>query len=989
MTEDHAGERVPGRRDSRRSFLSVPGSLAGRRWALALATAAIGLLLLLSAGLLAVHRQASLERAHAQTQREVQRLAAELDQSLRLAQASIGIQSDALTAQDSLPTQGPLVRSLNLPFDLRLLLPGPHASPGPQEQWLPDLPREEAGQWLLPMRWQQGPDQGGHLYEVLLPREALLGRFASENMPAGSSMSLFRLEDDGATTILARHPLLPEEQGKTLRGHLATAVSNSPAGVFEATATIDGVHRIVGYQRLGEPAQRLMIVYALGTQGVLATWNRLLPWAVALTLVVAAVMAIGAWRLDRSIRDLHDSERHFQTLTGHLPDVIARYDRQGRFLYVNPAVESLNGRSPEELIGRALADTEAPAPVADEWMACLERVFTSGHGETLCFSYPGPRGVRHWEAQVSLEPAGDGEAPTALVINRDITDRREAQARTEAVQQLFQTVFQAAPEAMSLGDWHSGRLLLVNDAFCKLFDRPRESLLGRTSLELGLWQSSSLRQEVLLALESGASIRDEAGRSTRPDGEEIHVRYSAERVQVEGQDRLLLMFRDVTQLEREQQAAAREQERLSRFVLMLFRLASRFINLPVQQMHDAMDEALGDVGRFVRAGRAYIFTYDQAAGTTSNTHEWCADGVSAEIGNLQQMPLSLVPDWVQAHLGGQRMQIDDVARLPAGPLREMLEGQRIRSLTTLPLMMGQECLGFVGLDWLDEVHQWVDEDMALLELFAQMLVNTQMRVQAEERLRELTGQLEHKVAERTAQLEMSVQRLQAVNRELETFTYSASHDLRTPLRGIEGFSALLLQDHAGQLDSKGQEYLQRIQRATLHMSQLITDLLAYARLEQVTGHVEPVDLQDLVQTVAQPFMDTIERRQGQLSWRIPPDLKVLADPQGLSLVLRNLLDNALKFTPAGRSPVIFIQAGREGDQVHLSVTDNGQGFDMSHHDRIFGMFQRLHRQDQIPGTGIGLALVSKAIERMGGHIRAESVPDRGSTFHIEVAGAAA
>ena len=258
--------------------------------------------------------------------------------------------------------------------------------------------------------------------------------------------------------------------------------------------------------------------------------------------------------------------------------------------------------------------------------------------------------------------------------------------------------------------------------------------------------------------------------------------------------------------------------------------------------------------------------------------------------------MSLVPDWVQAHRNGQRVQIDDVDQLPEGPLRDLLEGQHVRSLTTLPLMMGQECLGFVGLDWVDEVHAWVEEEMTLLELFAQMLVNTLMRAQTESRLRELTGQLEQKVTERTAQLQESVQRLQAVNRELETFTYSASHDLRTPLRGIEGFSALLLQEHAGQLDAQGRDYLERIQRATLHMSQLITDLLAYARLEQVTGHMEPVDLQRLVQDVTQPVMETVERRQGRLTVQVASGLLVVADPRGLSMVLRNLLDNAVKFS---------------------------------------------------------------------------------------------
>jgi signal transduction histidine kinase len=265
-----------------------------------------------------------------------------------------------------------------------------------------------------------------------------------------------------------------------------------------------------------------------------------------------------------------------------------------------------------------------------------------------------------------------------------------------------------------------------------------------------------------------------------------------------------------------------------------------------------------------------------------------------------------------------------------------------------------------------------------------MLVNIRLRVEAQEQIRGLTEGLERKVAERTAQIEASVQQLKTVNRELESFTYSASHDLRTPLRGIEGFSSLLLEEHSEQLDDQGLEYLQRIQRATLHMSKLVNDLLAYSRLQQMTEQIEPVDLAATVREVAAPFRDELEARQGRLDLIIPEGLRVRGNPKGLAIVLRNLIDNALKFTPAGDAPRIRIEAQTQGDRVLMSVSDQGIGFDMKYHDRIFGMFQRLHRQEQIPGTGIGLALVLKAVERMGGHIRAQSTPGQGARFEIDL-----
>lgn len=1325
--------------------------LPGRGWLRTLAAAAILSLLALSAGLLWVQREAALDRAQAQAQREVRRLAAELEQSLRLAQASLPQVSSGVLA---LPAQQQaLVGALSLPFDIRSLPNGPAAAEAaPAGQWQPELARPAGERWELPLRWRRPDAQGGGQFEMTLQRDAVLARFASEGMPPGGSMSLFRLEDDGDTTILVRHPLVPREQGLRLRGHVADALRAAPAGVIQVTAQIDGVHRIVGFQRLAAPADRLVVVYALPVQDVLATWTAVLPFAVLLTLLVAAAMAYGARRLDRSVQALRRSEQHFQTLTEHMPDVVVRYDRDGRVLYVNPAVARANGIEPEQMIGRRFSDFGTPPEMAKQWMACLRRVFDSGLPEVLYFTYPGPEGERHWEAQVSPEPAQDGDPPTVLVINRDITGRIEAENRQRAAQRLFETVFQTAPEAMSLSEWETGRFLLVNDAFCSLFGRSRETLIGATATGLGLWRSADNRQRVLAALVNGEPVRDQAGSSVRPDGQTIQMRYSAERVVVDGQTRLLLMFRDVTQLEREQRALARSEqrfrlaaahgqvwewdfgrgvvqasveffvalghpapsqdemgerflallhpddvprlrqmlrnffkgqddyrlefrardaqgryhwfdtrgsglrdesgrviymagttfdvtdrkaleeaqrqtlaelqtvanaspaliwcsdpegqftwfnqswldftgrslaqetgsgwlsgvhpedvqaggliyeralrareafqmeyrlrrhdgqyrrmlsqgkprynadhrfigyigscldvtdlreaeatalergaimeqvfgvvqdmlflvddqerfvffqagsrqrlyrppeeflgqpmgevmppdlvpllraamnrarssgaqeldyslplpdglhhfdarlawlpggrqcmflvrditeqqaarqarERLNDVVFLLFRLASRFINLPLSQMDRAIDAALGDMGGFVGADRVYLFAYDMAAQTASNTHEWCGPGITPHKDDLQGLPVDMIPEWFHTHCRGERVHVPDVQVLPEGALRELLNMQGVQSLLALPLMDGPQCLGFVGLDSVREARSYGSEEITLLELFAQMIVNMQLRTRAAQQVREMTEQLEHKVEERTRQLNDSVQRLQAVNRELESFNYSASHDLRTPLRGIEGFSTLLLEEHAQQLDEQGREYLQRIQRATRHMSQLVSDLLAYSRLPQATEHIEPVDVAATVQAVLQPFRDELSAREGRVTVEVPDGLAVRADPQGLAIVLRNLVDNALKFTPADQAPQVRIAACTDGQQVRLSVTDRGMGFDMRHHDRIFGMFQRLHRQDQIPGTGIGLALVHKAVERMGGGIRAESAPGQGASFTIEL-----
>ena len=230
--------------------------------------------------------------------------------------------------------------------------------------------------------------------------------------------------------------------------------------------------------------------------------------------------------------------------------------------------------------------------------------------------------------------------------------------------------------------------------------------------------------------------------------------------------------------------------------------------------------------------------------------------------------------------------------------------------------------------------------------------------------------------ERTAELE-------AKNRELEAFTYSVSHDLKAPLRGIDGYSRLLRDTYADRLDDEGRFFIAAIRTGTRQMSQLIEDLLAYSRLERRTMGQEAIDLRafasELVGDVAGDLVDA------NVSFEVNvPEMQVTADRDGLATALRNYLDNAVKFSRATAAPRIAVGAGETPTGCHIWVRDNGIGFDMSFHDRIFDIFQRLHRSEDYPGTGIGLALVKKAMERMGGRAWAQSQPGGGATFYLEL-----
>lgn len=239
---------------------------------------------------------------------------------------------------------------------------------------------------------------------------------------------------------------------------------------------------------------------------------------------------------------------------------------------------------------------------------------------------------------------------------------------------------------------------------------------------------------------------------------------------------------------------------------------------------------------------------------------------------------------------------------------------------------------------------------------------------------QLLASLERKVEERTA-------KLMELNTELEAFSYSVSHDLRAPLRSMESYARILCDDHADTLSEEGRHFAQRIVKNAEKMDRLMLDVLTISRIGRSELKLVPIDLEALIADVIDQYPD-LAAAHGQVVVEAPLG-KVIADHSSLVQCFSNLLQNALKFVPKDRAPAIRVRSERTADTVRVSVCDNGIGIDPKVHARIFGMFERAGPLD-VPGTGIGLAIVKKAVDRMGGSVGVQSELGAGACFWIEL-----
>jgi len=413
--------------------------------------------------------------------------------------------------------------------------------------------------------------------------------------------------------------------------------------------------------------------------------------------------------------------------------------------------------------------------------------------------------------------------------------------------------------------------------------------------------------------------------------------------------------------ERSAEALARHEERLR-----VLHEIDRAI-LAVKPAQSIAEAAIQPLRRMLHVPRAIVNIFDLEAGEV----EWLAAAGRrrTHVGPGVRYSIRLMGD-VDALKRGVP-QIIDTHALPPGPEVDALLASGVHVYMVMPMIAGGELIGAISFGGSERAFP--AEQVAIAREVAAQIAIAITHARLLERVKRHAEELELRVRERTSEL-------QAANRELESFSYSVSHDLRVPLRAIDGYSQMLEEDYARALDDEGRRLLGVIRENSQRMGALIDDLLAFSRLGRKPITASGIDMNSLVAEVLRELRPAAATNGLKTTIAdLPP---ASGDRTLLKQVWVNLLSNAIKFSGRNAQPVIEVDGNSNGTENVYRVRDNGAGFDMQYYGKLFGVFQRLHGQDEYPGTGVGLAIVQRVVARHGGRVWAEGKINAGATFYF-------
>ena len=702
-----------------------------------------------------------------------------------------------------------------------------------------------------------------------------------------------------------------------------------------------------------------------------------------------------------SIIDLTEQKRaraHINQLASIVEsseDAILSKTLDGIITSWNRGAEKIYGYRAEEVIGQPVSMLIHPER-QHEMLDILCRIRdgeTVEHFETERIRKDGAR----ISVSVTYSPIRDGQGMPvgASAIARDITERKRAEENMRMQDQVYRTVLQAASD---LGNGvgvanEKAQIVFVNEAFCKICGYTEQELFNISSA----WALISAKNLPLLQERFTRRLRGEPVPShydfemIRRDGQTVNVEFAVNRITLADGIRFVIFIRDITQRKRgeEQIKLSLEGERRARAEAEAARERLSFLADATVLLAETFDYAgcLHQVAQLAVPRIADWCAIDvlEAGGTLSRVAVVHSDPAKMEWAYELQRRYPPDPDAPRGLYNVLRTgqsefypEISEEMLVAATRDEEQLKLARdlgFKSAMLVPFQAQERTFGAITLVMAESGRHYTQNDLALIEDLARRAALLIDNARLYEESRNLNVTLEGRVRERTAELV-------AINQELEAFSYSVSHDLRAPLRHIAGFVELLSRD-ATHLSDKSQHYLQVISKAANQMGMLIDDLLAFSRMGRSAMRKTQVDMQELVKEVIHDLSLDVEGRN--MEWQIAELPAIHGDRAMLKLVYMNLISNALKFTrPRSPAKIEIGFSSIEPEETIYFVRDNGVGFDMRYVDKLFGIFQRLHRSEEFEGTGVGLANVRRIVHRHGGRTWAESEIDRGTTFFFSL-----
>ena len=604
-------------------------------------------------------------------------------------------------------------------------------------------------------------------------------------------------------------------------------------------------------------------------------------------------------------------------------DAIIGMDTAGVITSWNAGAEKNFGYSAQEIVGQSIMRL-IPVDRRHEEVEIFARLRSGDsvrHFDTVRLRKDGS--LFDVSITVSVIKDAAGTIIGASKVARDITERIQAEAALRASEELLRLITNLVPHGIFAKD-AAGRYIFANRALAERYGFPLEEILGKTDFDLvsDKAQAETYRADDREVIESGRTklILEEPNTDLSGHTRFLQTTKMPFTVAETGERAVMGVWVDITE-RKQADAAVRESEEQFR------------------TMVDAISQLA-----WIAKPDGFIYWYNQRWFDYTGTTPEQMEGWGWQRVHDPEMLPTVVERWKTSIATGEPFEMDFPLRAADGSYRWFLT-------RAFPLK-----------DPSGRVLRWCGTNTDV----------SKMR-EAEREIQRLNRDLEQRVIERTAQLE-------AANKELEAFSYSVSHDLRSPLRAVDGFSQAVLDDYGPQLPEEGQRYLKTIREGAQKMGMLIDDLLTFSRLGRAPLNKQTVNTDSLVRGVLE---DLGAQREGrQIEVRVGELPSCLCDPALLRQVWLNLLSNAFKYTRKREPAVIEIGCEQKRDGDVWFVRDNGTGFDMRYADKLFGVFQRLHLAEDYEGTGVGLALVQRIIHRHGGRVWADATVDRGATFYF-------